>query len=252
MFLHETLFLISMKSVRIFSDPEAMAEEMARCLGEQASQAASNQRLYSIALSGGSQDPVLYGQLAKPDWQNRIPWKSVHIFFADERCVPPDNEESNFKIVSHFLLNHIPIPKDNIHRIRGEGDPAAESIRYAKEIHNHMKWRNGSSNFFDWIFLRVGTDGHTASLFSGHDSLNSPNLCDMVRHPQTAQIRITLTPSAIRQSHRITYHVIGKEKAKIIAEIFSKTGKKNNYPAAQLSGEWFLDSDAASSLSPRP
>ena len=80
MFLHETLFLISMKSVRIFSDPKAMAEEMARCLCEQARQAASNQRLYSVALSGGSQDPVLYGQLAKPDWQNRIPWKSVHIF----------------------------------------------------------------------------------------------------------------------------------------------------------------------------
>ena len=241
-----------MKSLRIFPNPGTMAKEIASQLERYSSQAEKEGRVFSVVLSGGSACTRLYRGLAEQSFVNKIPWHVIHLFWADERCVPPKSEESNYGVCRSVLLDYIPIPKDNIHRIRGEGDPAAESIRYAKEIHNHMEWRNGSLNFFDWIFLGVGTDGHTASLFPGHNSLNSPNLCDMVRHPQTAQIRITLTPSAIRQSHRITYHVFGKEKAKIISEIFSKTGKKNNYPAAQLSGEWFLDSDAASSLSPRP
>jgi 6-phosphogluconolactonase len=248
-FYYETFFLILMKSVRIFSGPETMAEEMARCLCEQARQAASNQRLYSIALSGGNQDPVLYGQLAKPDWQKRIPWKSVHIFFTDERCVPPDNEESNFKIVSHFLLSHTPIPEENVHRMRGEANPKNEANRYADDIRNHFALKNNPKQGFDWIFLGLGKDGHTASLFPGQDALINPmDYCEASQHPQTKQNRITMTSLAFKQAATITYHVMGFEKASVVFDLISQSNESKKYPASQIAGEWFLDQAAASCL----
>ncbi|SVD38069.1 uncharacterized protein METZ01_LOCUS390923, partial [marine metagenome] len=190
-------------------------------------------------------DPVLYGKLAEPKWRDRIPWKSVHIFFADERCVPPENEESNYGICCRVLLDHIAIPNSNIHRIRGEEDPVSESTRYAKEIQDHMIFRKGQGNFFDWVFLGVGTDGHTASLFPGQNIINSPKLCEVARHPDTGQLRITMTPAAIKLSSRITYHCIGEEKSEIVFKLASDPSATNLYPASRIQGEWFLDRSAS-------
>ncbi len=161
---------VRMGSLCIFLDPDTMAKEIASQLEKCASQTEKDGRIFTLVLSGGSTDPVLYGKLAEPKWRDRIPWKSVHIFFADERCVPPENEESNYGICCRVLLDHIAIPNSNIHRIRGEEDPILESTRYAKEIQDHMMLREGQANFFDWVFLGVGTDGHTASLFARDDS----------------------------------------------------------------------------------
>ncbi|MBT5470449.1 MAG: 6-phosphogluconolactonase [Nitrospina sp.] len=238
-----------MESLRIFSDHEAMAEEMARCFCEQARQAESNQHLYSVALSGGSQDPVLYGQLAKPEWRDRIPWGSVHIFFADERCVPPDDEESNFKIVSHFLLNHISIPEKNIHRMRGEENPKDEAKRYADDIRKHFASKNNPKQGFDWVFLGLGTDGHTASLFPGQDALINPmDFCEVAQHPQTKQYRITMTSLAFQQAATITYHVMGLEKAGVVSDLVSQSKESKKFPASLIPGEWYLDQAAASGL----
>ena len=93
-----------MKSIRVFQDSEAMSNELARCWHDQANQAANNQDEFSVVISGGSTAPILYGKLAEPEWQSRISWSVVHIFFADERCVPPDNEESNYKNIYNSLL----------------------------------------------------------------------------------------------------------------------------------------------------
>lgn len=237
-----------MKSVRVFSDSNEMSEEMARCWCEQSTQFVNNYRVFSVVLSGGSTDPMLYGKLAEPEWRNRIPWKSVHIFFADERCVSPDDEESNYKIVSHYLLNHIPIPETNIHRLRGEENPVKESFRYAEDIQNHLALKKEGTRFFDWVFLGVGLDGHTASLFPGHDLVNSRKLCEVVRHPETGQSRITMTPLAINNSGRTTYHVIGSKKAGIVSKLASNPSAGNIYPAMQIPGEWYLDQAAASNL----
>ena len=169
-------------------------------------------------------------------------------FFSDERCVPPTDEDSNYKIISHYLLNHISIPAKNIHRIRGEGNPKEESLRYSRDIQNHLKARKGKANFFDWVFLGVGLDGHTASLFPGNDSINSTKLCEVAQHPETGQNRITMTPFAITKSDRITYHVFGERKAEIISKLFSDPVASNIYPASQFQGEWFLDQAAASKV----
>ena len=237
-----------MKSVHVFPDSEELAEEIARSWCEQVKMAVNNCGTFSVVLSGGSQDPALYGRLTEHKWRGRIPWESVHIFFADERCVPPGDEESNYKTICGHLLSHIPIPEKNIHRMRGEDDPVEESVRYAEEIQNHLVLRKEKACFFDWIFLGVGLDGHTASLFSGHNLENSNKLCETTEHPKTGQRRITMTPLAINNSRRITYHVIGKKKAEIVFKLATDPSASNIFPAAQIRGEWFLDKEAASRL----
>jgi 6-phosphogluconolactonase len=221
-----------MKSLRVFSDSVAMAEEMARCWCELARQATNNQHVFTVVLSGGSTAPLLYGKLAEPEWRNNIPWKAVHIFFADERCVAPNNEESNYKIIYDHLLSQIPIPKENVHRIRGEENPEKEAIRYTKVIQNHLALRNG----------------HTASLFPGQDIINSTKLCKATQNPDTMQNRITITLAALNKSARITYHVIGEKKSEIVVKLVSKPSSSNIYPVSQIQGELFLDRQAASKI----
>jgi 6-phosphogluconolactonase len=238
-----------MESLRVFHNLELMAKKIYFELKGSADQAEKDGNIFSIVLSGGSSGTRLYGEFAKRSSVGKIPWHIIHLFWADERCVSPENEESNYGTCRSILLDHIPIPKENIHRIRGEGDPLKESVRYAREIQNHMEFRKRQPNLFDWVFLGVGADGHTASLFSRHDALYSSNLCEMVRHPQTGKIRVTMTPFAIRQSNRITYHVIGRGKSDIIFKLASKMEDSKKYPASHISGEWYLDSDAASKLS---
>ena len=137
--------------MRVFPDSEELAEEIARSWCEQVKMAVNNCGTFSVVLSGGSQDPALYGRLTEHKWRGRIPWESVHIFFADERCVPPDDNESNYKTICGHLLNHVPIPEKNIHRMRGEGDPVEESFRYAEEVQNHLVLRKEKTCFFDWV-----------------------------------------------------------------------------------------------------
>ena len=127
-----------MKPIYVFPDIEAMAQEIARCWHEQVTKAVSKNRVFSVVLSGGKTAPLIYEKLAEPEWRNRIPWEVVHIFFADERCVTPNNEESNYKIIYDHLLIKIPIPMENVHRIRGEEDPKNEAIRYTKDIQKHL------------------------------------------------------------------------------------------------------------------
>jgi 6-phosphogluconolactonase len=237
-----------MKSVRVFPDSEELADEIARSWCEQVKKAVNNNNTFSVVLSGGGQDPKLYGGLAEPKWRDCISWESVHVFFADERCVPPDDKDSNYKTICGHLLDHVPIPKKNIYRMYGEGDPKKESLRYAEKIQNYMTLRKEKGCIFDWTFLGVGSDGHTASLFPGHNMKNLNKLCEVIKHPMTGQQRITLTPLAIKSSRRITYHAIGKKKSEIIFKLATDSSASSIFPAAEIRGEWFVDKEAASRL----
>jgi 6-phosphogluconolactonase len=238
-----------MKPLRVFSDSESMAQEISRCWHEKATQHAKEKRVFSVVLSGGSAAPTLYSKLAKPEWRNRIPWNLVHIFFADERCVPPDHEESNYKMICDQLLSHIPIRGENIHRIRGEEDPEKEAIRYACEIQNHFSLKNNSEFCFDWVLMGLGVDGHSASLFPGQEALLNPQgFCGVAQHPETNQKRITMTVPGFQCAKQITYHVVGFEKSKVVSELISESSKSKKYPASQINGEWYLDEAAASCL----
>ena len=159
-----------MESLCIFSDPDTMTKEIASQLEKNADQTEKDGRIFTLVLSGGSTCIHLYRAIAEQRFADRIPWHVMHLFWADERCAPPENEESSYRICRSILLDRIVISNSNIHRIRGEEDPIFESTRYAKEIQDHMMLREGQAIFFDWVFLGVGTDGHTASLFARDDS----------------------------------------------------------------------------------
>ena len=235
-----------MKPAQIFPNLNALAEAIALRFREESKQAAKKNRLYSVALAGGSTAPKVYKLLGVPEFADAIPWGSVHLFWTDERCVLPENKESNFGTIHRAFLHSIPIPDANIHRIRGEENPTVEANRYACEIQNHFILRNNSNYFFDWVLLGVGADGHTASLFPGQDALlSTPDLCGVTQHPETGQSRITLTVSAFQQAEHITYHVIGAEKADIVSELDSQSRASKKYPAAHIEGEWYLDQAAA-------
>jgi 6-phosphogluconolactonase len=238
-----------MKSVRVFADSEAMAEEIARRWHHGAEMAIKADRVFSVVLSGGATASKVYQEVASPLWINKISWDAVHIFWADERCVSPESEESNFGTACRDFLDALPVSEANVHRVRGEADPYTESGRYEKEIREHLMLRSGQDILFDWVLLGIGADGHTASLFPGQEKiLKSSNLCEVARHPETGQERITLTPSAIGRSTCTTYHVIGQQKSKIVSALVSDSTQNKKYPAANVPGEWYLDEAAASGL----
>ena len=126
----------------------------------------------------------------------------------------PKSEESNYKIVHDRLLKRISIPAKNIHRIRGEENPEKEAVRYANEIRSHLALKKGDTNFFDWVLLGVGANGHTASLFPQQNIINSKKLCEVAQHPDTGQNRITMTPAAITCHRALPIIVLAKKKLK--------------------------------------
>jgi 6-phosphogluconolactonase len=238
-----------MSFVNVFPDSEAMALEIARQWYYGAHKASQKKNVFTIVLSGGATASKVYRKIGSSQWNDKMPWEVIHIFWADERCVPPKHEESNYFNIQRAFLENLPIPAENIHRICGETEPFSEAARYEKEILDHLALRNDAHKLFDWVLLGVGSDGHTASLFPGNEYLlDSPNICAVVEHPATGQKRITLTPYAINRSARVTYHVVGQDKATIVSDLIPKSELKR-FPTGHIEGEWFLDRAAGSLLS---
>lgn len=232
----------------IFENPQELAEALA-WQWEKAVLSVSGKSL-SIAVSGGAAPRAVFDRLAKPPFQNKVPWESVHLFWADERCVAPNHEDSNFGTARQILIDHISIPGNHVHRICGEEAPDLEVKRYEGEIKGYFA-ENGAAGF-DWVQLGVGVDGHTASLFPGFH-FNDSDICSIATHPQSGQKRITLTLKTINRSARISFIATGKEKAPVISAILNKKPESKLYPATHVKPEngkiqWFLDKQAAALL----
>ena len=201
-----------------------------------------------ISLSGGSTPKLLFKTLAQAPYKNEIQWQNLHFWWGDDRMVEPTNPESNYGEVQKLLFDHIQIPAENIHRIRGEEPVELELKRFEQELSAVIP--NG---VFDWIILGMGTDGHTASLFPHQTDFNDPNLAVSAKHPESRQIRISKTAKVIEQAKRITYLVTGVSKAEILKEIQTTLSENLPYPAARIKAkngvtEWYLDKDAAKLL----
>lgn len=202
------------------------------------------QNIYHIALSGGKTPSILFRLLAEK-YKTLLPWKKVHFWWGDERMVPPDDPESNFKTAYDLLLSKINIPPHNIHRIRGEADPLEEVKRYGSEIRSALPMRN-QWPVFDVILLGLGEDGHTASIFPEQlDLFNDEQVTEITVHPATGQKRITLTGRVLNNAWKVVYLVSGKSKAKILNKILHHHKGAEIYPAAHIhpKGElhWFID-----------
>jgi len=214
-------------------------------------EAHSQGKKFCVALAGGSTPKQFYKALAQASTVEGLQWDHVHLFWGDERCVPPEHADSNFLMVQQELLAHVPIAENNVHRIRGENNPDEEARRYAEEIHQLLELKDNVPQF-DWVVLGVGTDGHTASLFSGQDAvLNSEDLCAVAVHPDSGQRRVTLTLLLLRNAKKVSFLATGSEKAAMIGKVLQDPGSRQHYPAAMLYGahaEWWLDWEAASHL----
>ena len=203
-----------------------------------------------IALSGGSTSKIIFQTLSE-HFKDRIQWNKIHLFWSDERCVSPDDSESNYGMTKKYLLDFINIPEENVHRIKGENEPGMEAIRYSEEIKNIVNSKNGLPSF-DLVILGIGEDGHTASIFPDQmHLLNSQNICEVAVHPLTGQKRITLTGSTINNSDEVIFLVTGRSKADILKKILEDQNKI--YPAAfikPINGElkYFIDEEASGLL----
>jgi len=234
------------------------AKELAKSVADNFAQTVQNfvkeGENLNVALSGGNTPRILFESLAQPAYGNRINWNHIHFFWGDERCVPPDDPQSNYGLAYKSLLSHISIPDKNIHRIKGENDPILETNRYAEEICGHVLLGEDNWPVFDWILLGLGTDGHTASLFPKTPELEEQNsICVVTTHPETGQKRVSLTLPVINHARRISFLVTGESKTAIVRAILKNESGSDRYPASQVKPidgmlEWFLDEIAASKL----
>ncbi len=206
----------------------------------------------AIAISGGTTPKLLFEILASR-FAHSFPWQRIHIFWVDERCVPPTDPESNFGMTKAALLDKISIPRTNIHRIVGENSPENEKERYSEELRSFFSTISGIPSF-DLMLLGMGEDGHTASIFPHQlHLLHSEDICSVAEHPLTFQKRITLTGTIINNSKEIIFLVTGKAKAMRVKEILQDPGNNKNLPAAHITSKngrvhWFIDKEAAQSL----
>ncbi|OOF45202.1 6-phosphogluconolactonase [Rodentibacter trehalosifermentans] len=201
-----------------------------------------------ISLSGGSTPKLLFKTLAHPPYVEQINWQNLHFWWGDERMVSPQDPESNYGEVQKLLFDHIQIPAENIHRIRGENEPHVELKRFQEELSAVIP-----DGVFDWIILGMGADGHTASLFPHQTHFDDENLAVIAKHPESGQIRISKSAKFIEQAKRITYLVTGEGKAEILKEIQTTPAEHLPYPAAKIKAqngvtEWYLDKAAAKLL----
>jgi len=232
----------------IFQTPQDLAEAFAADLADKIKKAADGKEYLNIALSGGNTPKILFTVLAEK-YSQSLDWCYVHFFWVDERCVPPEDPESNFGMTKQFLLDKIKIPRKNIHRMRGENDPGREAERYSEEILKYV-CKGKYLPVFDIMILGIGDDGHTASIFTGNtELLSSEKICGTSVHPVSGQIRITLTGKVINNSKEIFFLVTGEKKSDIVYKIISKSSDTVTFPAANIFSVhgktiWLLDEES--------
>lgn len=238
--------------ISIFSSNVHLAEACAIEIIERIKRSVSSGKTFSLVLPGGNTPAILFSILAG-HYGTSVNWEKVHFFWGDERCVPADHQESNFRMAKLILIDKIDIPESNIHRIKGEEDPFSEAERYQNEIVENTRTENNWP-VFDLIILGMGEDGHIASVFPENILLfNSDKICDVATHPVTHQKRVTLTGSVINKADSIFIMVTGKNKALIVSNVLDKNNLTNKYPVSRVNSrtglvKWYLDSDAASLL----
>ncbi len=212
-------------------------------------------RPINIALSGGNSPKAFFERIAVNQHKTKTPvqWMKVHLFWVDERCVPPDHADSNYGMTCSAFIHKTELNESNIHRIRGENNPGKEARRYDEEVKMLVPLKEGIP-VFDLVFLGVGDDGHTASIFPNRmDLLDADKIYETATHPDTGQIRITMTGKTILRAKKIVFLVTGRSKSTIIRQIMNREPESSQYPAAYIyhnrnDADWYIDSAAAKYL----
>jgi 6-phosphogluconolactonase len=230
-------------------NPDELAHAAAELFRDAALQAIAEQGRFSAALSGGATPRRLFRRLGT-SYRKKIAWDKVHLFWSDERCVPRDHEQSNFRLAYDELISCIWIPSENIHRIKGELRAGDAARYYETEMTKHFR---EDLPVFDLIMLGVGADGHTASLFPGSEALGEKQRLALPVFSSTAlHWRVTLTLPVLNAAKQVLFLVSGRSKSGIVSALINRK-EDNGYPAAMVKPPagnitWLLDRDAASEL----
>lgn len=242
--------------VRIVEDAAALAREAASEFACVATESLRTKQLFTVVLSGGSTPKTLYSTLAGEPWRSQIPWNNIHFFWGDERQVPPDHASSNFRMAYATLLSNVPVPAENIHRIKGEeADPALAAQEYEHELQSFFQLTAGELPRFDLVLLGLGTDGHTASLFPDTAALHERDRLVVANWVAKLNAwRLTLTLPVLNNAARVVFLVSGSEKASILRAVLDSDAV-GEFPAQLVrptggSVLWLVDRDAAASLPP--
>ena len=237
--------------IHVVPTVEDLAQTAALFIVELARERIQAQGRFNIALSGGSTPRRLYEILASPEYAQRIDWDRWHVFWSDERCVPPDHRDSNYRMARETLLDRVPVPPHQVHRMRGEAVPQESAEEYQGELLQHFQ---PSEPALDLILLGMGEDGHTASLFPGTDALLAEQrlvVANLVPHLNTH--RITFTLPLINMTRAVAFLVSGTSKAQALRQVVEPAPGEHPLPAGLVrpgsgSTHWFLDRDAAGRL----
>jgi len=240
--------------IHIFKDVEELSRAAADLFVEQAARSIAQRDRFLVVLNGGNTPTRLF-QLLAADYRERVDWSHIHVFWGDERCVPVEDPGSSYGQARDLLLKHVPVPDSNIHRIKGELGPvyAAKEYSFAlKEFASPpLEWPR-----FDLVYLGMGEDGHTASLFPGSPVDVSESAMPVTAHYQGRPAdRVTLTPVVFNSAHIVAFMATGEKKADTLAQVLSETRVRNltQYPAQRIDPKdgkliWLLDENAANKL----
>jgi len=241
---------------KVYPDAESMAQASAQLFAERVEHAVAQRGIARVALSGGSTPQATFKLLAADSgpFRTTIPWDKLQLFWVDERCVPPDNPESNYGVCRDLLLSKVGIPESNVFRMEGELDPEEAASRYESTLRNTLKLEGAESPAFDLIVLGMGPDGHTASLFPHTDAINELGRLAVANHvAQKDTWRITLTWPVINQGREVAFEMDGPGKTDILAEVLTGPRDPDRLPSQLIrpsSGKllFLLDTAAAAKL----
>jgi 6-phosphogluconolactonase len=237
---------MTIPEIKVLPDPAAVAAEGAERFVNSAAETIADHGVFSVALSGGNTPKAMFQLLASEPYRSQVDWEKVEVFFGDERCVPPDSDQSNYRMANETLLKNVPIPAVNVHRMRGEIDPNEAAIEYGRMLKE--KFGEGG---LDLVLLGMGPDGHTASLFPGTEAIHeTKHRCVANYVEKMKSWRVTITAPFINQARKVLFLVEGVDKAEKVAEVLEGPRDPERLPSQLIQPAdgklvWILDSAAA-------
>lgn len=241
-----------MTEIRVYPTPVELSRAAASLIIKQSTVSVSRQGAFHIALSGGSTPKQTFAELALPEMIPHIPWRQTEVYWSDERCVPPDHPQSNYRMAQSALLDNVPVPASQIHRMQGEISPQNAARAYEQILRTRFSGNPAPKRTFDLVMLGLGSDGHTASLFPGTEALQAGDRWVAANYvPVLDTWRITLTAACLNTADLVLFLVSGESKAAILQKIIR--GESELLPAQLIrptSGRliWLVDEAAASLL----
>ena len=242
----------------IWPTAEAVATAAAQLFSDVTMHAVTTKGVARVAISGGSTPKAMFALLADASrpFASVVPWAKLELYWVDERCVPPTDAESNYRMTKEALLSKVPLPAAQVHRMEGELDPEEAASRYESMLRNSMKLEGAESPAFDLLLLGMGDDGHTASLFPHTAGLDELGRLVIANHvPQKDTWRISLTWPVINQARQVCFLIEGAAKTKVLAEVLTGPRDPERLPSQLIrpvsgSLRFLLDEAAAADLPP--